>query len=153
MTVHDMTHSESIDIAASPAEVYNLVRQLNRMGEWSPENTGGSWIKGDGSSVGDQLEGVNRIGDREWSVVATVNIADEASAYGFYTGPADAPYVQWTYQIAANGDGTTLTEVWDVIELPPTLAEAPPKALAGRKAQVQEAMAATVTAMKATLES
>ena len=33
-------------IAAAPERVYELVSDLPRMGEWSPENTGGTWIKG-----------------------------------------------------------------------------------------------------------
>ena len=40
-------------IAATPERVYELVSDLPRMGEWSPENTGGSWIKGaTGPAVG-----------------------------------------------------------------------------------------------------
>lgn len=152
MTVHDMTHTESIEIAAAPQAVYDTVRQLERMGEWSPENTGGQWLEGDGSSVGDVFEGDNKIGKREWSVACVVNKADAGSAFGFYTGPAEAPYVQWTYTVEAAGEGTKLTEHWDVLCLPPTLAEAPAEQLAGRTAMVQEGMKSTLTNLKATLE-
>ena len=153
MTVHDMSHTETIDIAAAPQAVYDTVRQLERMGEWSPENTGGEWLEGDGSSVGDVFEGVNKIGDREWSVACVVNKAESGSTFGFYTGPAENPYVQWTYTVKASGDGATLSEHWDVLTLPPTLAEAPPEQLAGRTKMVQEGMKTTLANLKKTLES
>jgi hypothetical protein len=153
MTVHDLQLGAAIEIAASPTEVYALVRQLTRMGEWSPENTGGRWIVGDGSSVGDRFEGANALGDREWTVVATVNRAEPGVAFSFHTGPPDQVLVQWGYEMTPVANGTMLTETWDVIQLPPALADAPPERLASRKAQVQEAMTATLAAMKATLES
>jgi polyketide cyclase/dehydrase/lipid transport protein len=43
MTVHGMHREASIEIHASPEAVYDLVSDLPRMGEWSPENIGGEW--------------------------------------------------------------------------------------------------------------
>jgi Polyketide cyclase / dehydrase and lipid transport len=43
MTVHGMHREASIEINASPEAVYDLVSDLPRMGEWSPENIGGEW--------------------------------------------------------------------------------------------------------------
>ena len=34
------------DITAAPEVLWNLISDLPRMGEWSPENTGGSWTGG-----------------------------------------------------------------------------------------------------------
>ena len=45
MTVHGMHREASIEINASRA-VYDLVSDLPRMGEWSPENIGGEWQGG-----------------------------------------------------------------------------------------------------------
>ncbi|MFT7601701.1 MAG: hypothetical protein ACI8TP_004662 [Acidimicrobiales bacterium] len=153
MTVNDMSYSTSVHVAASPQQVYDTVRQLERMGEWSPENTGGTWLTGDGSSVGDQFEGVNRVGDREWSAVASVNQATPGEVFAFFTGPAEDPLVQWTYRMASDEGGTTITEEWDVIKLPPTLAKAPPEALVARKAAVQKGMETTLDAIKASIEN
>ena len=36
----------SRDIDAPAHDVFALVSDLTRMGEWSPENTGGKWVKG-----------------------------------------------------------------------------------------------------------
>ena len=53
MTVHGMHREASIEINASPEAVYDLVSDLPRMGEWSPENVGGEWQGGGRGQVGD----------------------------------------------------------------------------------------------------
>ncbi len=36
----------SVTIAAAPERVWALVTDITRMGEWSPESTGGRWTRG-----------------------------------------------------------------------------------------------------------
>ena len=36
----------SIEISATPEKVFPLIAHLERMGEFSPENTGGTWVRG-----------------------------------------------------------------------------------------------------------
>ena len=60
MTVHGMHREASIEIHASPEAVYDLVSDLPRMGEWSPENIGGEWQGGGRGQVGDRYIGHNR---------------------------------------------------------------------------------------------
>ena len=79
-------HSETVEIAATPEQVYAAVSQLERMGEWSPENQGGAWIAGDGTSVGDRFEGNNAIGEHTWSAVAEVVRCDPNEAFCFTVG-------------------------------------------------------------------
>lgn len=148
-----MYHSESIDISAAPDVVFDTVRQLDRMGEWSPESTGGAWTKGDGTSVGDEFDGVNRIGDRQWNATATVVRSEPGVAFAFHTGPPGTPMAEWTYLLEANGDGTTLTEIWEVHVLPPTLVNASAEQLAGRAEMVKSGMQATLAGMKASIEA
>lgn len=152
MAVHDMYHEESVEIAASPDAVYDTVRRLERMGEWSPESTGGAWVNGDGSSPGDQFDGINRIGDREWTATATVLRAEPGAAFSFHTGPADNQMAEWSYLMEASDAGTKLTEVWEVHVLPPTLVDAPADRLAGRAEMVREGMKATLAGIKASIE-
>ena len=45
-------------------KAWALVTDLPRMGEWSPENQGGSWVKGVGPSLGAVLKGMNKNGKR-----------------------------------------------------------------------------------------
>ena len=44
--------SGTVDIAAPPEAVWELVTSLDRYGEWSNENTGGYWRKGEDGEPG-----------------------------------------------------------------------------------------------------
>ena len=156
MTVHGMQHEASVDIAATPEAVYDLVSDVPRMGEWSPENVGADWTSGTPGVQGATFEGHNRLGDREWSVPCTVSQAQVGECFEWETRPDDpeGPYVRWTYRMAANDQGgTTLTEIWDVLSLPPTLQPLSAEQLAARAEVVRAGMAETLAAIKATAES
>lgn len=152
MTVEGMYHEESVEIEASAEQVYRLVSDLSRMGDWSPENVGGQWLDGGAGAVGDRFEGHNKIGEREWSVVCQVTKAEAASEFQFITGEVDDPYVRWSYRLSGSSP-TTLTEVWDVEQLPPTLVDASAERLAGRADMVREGMKQTLSGIKASAET
>lgn len=152
MTVEGMYHEESIGIDATAEEIYDAISDLTRMGEWSPENRGGTWLDGGSGAVGDRFEGQNQIGDRRWSVVAQVTRADRGSEFQFVTGDPASPFVRWTYRMSGSNP-TVLTEVWDVEQLPPTLVDLDAERLAARAEAVREGMMATLAAIKSTLES
>ena len=145
-------HSETVEIAASATEVYNAVRDLERMGEWSPENQGGSWIVGDGQSVGDRFEGNNAIGDRTWSAVAEVVRCDQDQSFCFTVGALDNPVAEWGYHLEATAAGTRVTETWKMTQLPPTLVDAPEDRGQGRVDIVSRGMATTLANLKASFE-
>ena len=69
-------HEASIEIAASPETVYDLVSDVTRMGEWSPESTGAEWIDGGAGNKGDWFEGHNKSGDNEWTRACQVAAAE-----------------------------------------------------------------------------
>ncbi|MGW0366305.1 SRPBCC family protein [Streptomyces sp. NPDC002990] len=48
-----------IPVAATAQEIYDVVSDLSRSGEWSPECQGGEWISGEPSSVGAVFRGEN----------------------------------------------------------------------------------------------
>ncbi|MGK5628793.1 SRPBCC family protein [Streptomyces sp. URMC 123] len=59
--------SARISVSATPEEVYSVVSDLPRQGEWSPECQGGTWISGEPATVGAVFRGENL---RSESVVA-----------------------------------------------------------------------------------
>src|SRR5262249_32844541 len=97
MTVHGMHREASIEINASPEAVCDLVSDLPRMGEWSPENIGGEWQGGGSGKVGDRFLGHNRAGERAWSVPVMVAVAERGRCFAFVIGPDDGPYLRWPY--------------------------------------------------------
>jgi hypothetical protein len=152
MTVHGMHRESSIEINASPEAVYDLVSDLPRMGEWSPENIGGEWQDGGSGEAGDRYIGHNKAGDRSWSVPVMVTVADPGKCFEFVTRPDEGPYVRWTYRLEPSGSGTRVTEVWDVEQLPPALQNLTQAQLDERSRNTEAALATTLAAIKATAE-
>jgi len=149
-----MTHTESIEIAAPLADVFDAVRRLERMGEWSPENHGGEWVSGDGSSAGDQFLGTNRIGEREWQAPAVVTRSEPGVAFEFTVPSTDNPMADWRYGFKQTEAGTRVTESWEVFRLPESWdGDEDPARIASRTQAVQEGMRTTLAALKATLEA
>jgi uncharacterized protein YndB with AHSA1/START domain len=100
-------------IAASPAALYDLVSDVTRMGQWSPENTGGRWLRGaTGPVVGARFKGANRDGWRRWSTTCTVVTALPGRHFAFDVDFAKVPVARWSYEFAEDGDGCVVTERW-----------------------------------------
>jgi hypothetical protein len=108
----DLTHSESIDIAASPEAVYDLVSDVTRTGEWSPVCKECWWEDGGTGAVGDVFTGRNVLPDRTWETRCTVIAAERGREFGWLVGDA---YVRWVYSMEPVAEGTRLTEAWDFL--------------------------------------
>ncbi len=143
----------SIEIAADPTTVYGLVSDLARMGEWSPESTGGEWRDGASGGVGDWFVGTNKAGDFEWSREVEVAEAEPGRAFTFVAGGIENNRTWWSYEIAPNDSGCVLTEKWWVVTKPPLWLERSDEAFQERAAATLGAIEATLAAVKATAES
>ena len=111
-----MTHTVSIskDIAASPSAAWALVTDLARMGEWSPEATGGEWIAGaSGPALGAKFKGNNANGNKSWSTAAIVTKFDVDRSFAFDVKGGGLKVATWTYDIEATDAGCRVTESWD----------------------------------------
>lgn len=107
--------SVSADIEATAAELYDMVSDLPRMGEWSPENTGGRWVGGaDGPEVGARFRGTNKSGWRFWWTANEVIEAEPGQAFAFRTtsGPLKVSVWRYRFEPSGSGAGTTVTEEW-----------------------------------------
>src|SRR5947209_7524107 len=109
-----MTDVEVSEEIAAPADaVYGMVANLPRMGEWSPENTGGRWVGGaTGPSVGAKFRGTNRAGWRLWSTTATVRVAEEARRFSFDIDVLGVPISTWDYTFTETAGGCVVSESW-----------------------------------------
>lgn len=149
--------AQSIDIAAPPADVWALVTALDRYGEWSPENTGGYWRKGEDGEpgtgeVGDMFVGVNKLDGEEWKAPVEIVSRVENSDFAFVTGGLDYNIALWRYQLTPNGDGTTLTQSWTLRQLSPRMIENGDAELEYRTGNAERSLTRTLAAMKTALE-
>ena len=144
----------STTITADPAVVYDLVSNLPRMGEWSPENTGGKWLDGaTGPAVGARFRGTNRKGLRRWSTTVVVTAADRGSRFACDVTYGPLAISHWDYTIATDPAGCRLTETWS--ERRPAwmkLMSVPVMGVADRAAHNRRGMEQTLAAVKAAAE-
>jgi uncharacterized protein YndB with AHSA1/START domain len=100
-------------ISAPADRVWAMISDVTRMGEWSPENTGGSWKRGaTGPAVGAKFAGKNRNGTKKWSTVCTVTAAEPGSSFAFSVAAGPLKVAEWRYDIAPTDAGCTVTETW-----------------------------------------
>jgi Polyketide cyclase / dehydrase and lipid transport len=100
-------------IAASPEQIYALISDLPRMGEWSPENIGGKWLRGAScAAVGATFKGENRQGSKSWSTKVTITDAEPGKTFAFTVTAGPLSVAEWRYDLAADGASTTVTETW-----------------------------------------
>lgn len=113
MTDTIRTLSRSTTVAASPQRVWELVSDLPAMGEYSPENAGGSWVGGaTGPAVGAVFRGRNRRGLHRWSTRCTVTRCEPGRAFAFAVSSTGLPVAEWAYDLEPAPDGCRLTETW-----------------------------------------
>jgi hypothetical protein len=111
-----MSHQIEVSkvVAASPEQVYALVSDLPNMGRFSPENTGGRWVKGaTGPTVGAKFEGTNAIGKKKWKTLATVTAAQPATVFAFDVVAAGCKVAGWGFALEPADGGTKVTHFWD----------------------------------------
>jgi hypothetical protein len=105
--------SRTVDIDAPPAQVFALVSDLPRMGELSPENTGGRWLGGaTAPAPGVRFRGSNRNGWRRWSTVVRVLECDAPTRFAFQVDSLGLAVSRWAYEVTPRPGGCTVTETW-----------------------------------------
>lgn len=143
----DLTLSESVEAACAAEAAYDLVSDVTRIGELSPECAGAEWL-GDGV-----FEGTNRIayGDDEyvWIRRCVVTAAERPRRWAYAVGDRwdGSPASEWSYDVADLGGGRcrvtqTFRHVPDGLSGLRTQADADP-------ANAPAVVAARVTALRA----
>ena len=111
----------SIEIAALPESVYDLVAEITRMGEWSPECYRCEWV-GDLHKpvVGARFRGHNRMGLLRWSTTCQIVTADRGREFAFTVmhDKDDRESTRWRYCMSASDTGTLLTESFEFVWCP-----------------------------------
>lgn len=111
MTINRET---SLQIEASPEHLYDLVADITRTGEFSPENQGGKWIDGAaGPAVGARFKASNKRKGK-WATTCTVTVADPAQEFAFVVGKPSSPSASWRYRFQAAGLGTMVFESFEL---------------------------------------
>jgi hypothetical protein len=145
----------SIHIEAPAEKLYEMVSDVTRMGEWSPENLGGDWIDGaTAAAVGVRFKGRNKRKQR-WTTTCRITAADPGREFAFEVGGGDTV---WRYRFEPDGSGTKVTESYEIVKPPGAFMRFLTKigtgvSWADRPAQLQESMDQTLERLKAVAEA
>jgi hypothetical protein len=148
------TGEVSVHVNASPAEVWDLVTDVTRIGEFSPETFEAKWRRGyDHAEVGAKFKGHvkrNGVGPTYWSG-CTVTQCETERLFEFAVGTDDIAVNNWGYRLQAQNGGTLVTEYFRLETALPMRAY---WALLGglRKRTNERGMRTTLERMKEVLE-
>ena len=113
MSIGTPTGQVTVDIAASPQEVWDLVSDVTRIGEFSPETFEARWTRGStGPEVGATFKGHvkrNGVGPTYWTGCKVTRCEPPTDTsegvFEFCVGTDDIAVNNWGYRIAPDGSG------------------------------------------------
>jgi hypothetical protein len=97
-------------MAGDPQKLYELIADVTRMGDWSPESDGAEWLTGEPGIVGSMFRGDNRRPWMKWSTFCTVIAAEPGRRFAFAVKARGRPVSTWEYQITPRAGGCQVTE-------------------------------------------
>ena len=110
----ETTGTSTIEIAAAPDVVYDLLTDLSRISELSPEFYKAEWENGaTGPVAGAAFRGYNRFGGNEWDVGCVVKTAEPGREWAFVVPSDDGRDTLWRYEIEPTDAGCRVTESFD----------------------------------------
>jgi uncharacterized protein YndB with AHSA1/START domain len=108
-----MRGSVTVHIKAPADRIWDLVSDVTRIGEFSPETFEAVWIDGaTGPEVGARFRGHvkrNAKGPIYWTT-CTVTACEPGREFAFGVGTGGKPLNTWRYALEPAGDGTDVTE-------------------------------------------
>ncbi|HUC04044.1 MAG TPA: SRPBCC family protein [Acidimicrobiales bacterium] len=108
-----MHDSVTVHMEASPAEVWDLVSDVTKIGRYSPETFEAQWLDGaTGPGVGVKFRGHvkrNGRGPIYWTT-CTVLECEPERVFAFGVGNSERPLNVWKYEMSPAGNGTDVTE-------------------------------------------
>jgi hypothetical protein len=112
-----MRASVTVHMDATPQRVWDLVSDITRIGEFSPETFEAEWL-GDatGPALGAKFRGHvkrNEKGPTYWTVCKVTQCEAERD-FGFAVMFAHRAVNNWRYQLVPAGDGTDVTESFEL---------------------------------------
>jgi uncharacterized protein YndB with AHSA1/START domain len=110
----DFVVEVSVWVDASPETVWDLVSDVSRTPEFSPELVESGWLASGPQEpvVGARFSGTNRLADFEWTRTCTVVESERPTVFGYTVGDRfdGSPSGTWTFRCESEDGGTRLTQ-------------------------------------------
>ncbi|WP_330181299.1 SRPBCC family protein [Nocardia sp. NBC_01503] len=118
-----MRDSVTVHMAASPEAIWAVVSDVTDVGRFSPETFGAEWLDGaTGPAVGVRFRGhVNRNGwGLKYSTECRIIACEPGREFAFTVyAPGNLGLNTWRYQLVPAGDGTDVTESFELSRILP----------------------------------
>ncbi len=103
-------------IEASPEALYDVIADVTRTPELSPEVVSCEWIDGTtGPAVGGRFRAMNRAGrGPRWHNTPVITVAERGREFAFSRTERGAGTIVWRYLFTPEGSGTRVTESYEV---------------------------------------
>lgn len=150
-----MSLSDSVTVEAPPEAVWDLVADVTRMGEWSPETTSARWLDGlDAPVVGARFRGTNRRGLLRWSTTCTVISSSRGHEFAFVRPGPDGG-CEWCFTMDGSAGATVLTESMRQRKGPPAIMQIAKLVLFGsrREGQIRDGIHRTLERVREAAEA
>lgn len=110
------TDTVTMRMQASPEAIYDIVADVTRTPEFSPEILECTWLDGaTGPAVGARFKARNKVPNRpSWNNKPIVTQAEPGRVFSFARTEPFGGTVEWTYRFESDGDGTIVTETYAV---------------------------------------
>jgi hypothetical protein len=110
-----------VHMAAPAGQIWDLLSDVTRIGEFSPETFEAEWLDGAGGPrTGARFRGHVRRNGRGpiyWTT-CTVIACEAGREFSFGVGAAGKPLSTWRYQLDPAADGTDVTESFQLTSTP-----------------------------------
>jgi uncharacterized protein YndB with AHSA1/START domain len=108
------------DVAATPAQVWAVLSDPTRVGQWSHECHTATWVDGHSQAeVGAQFRGNNQVGSFRWSRTCTITELEPERLLVYRTSgglPPDS--TEWSFRLEPVADGTRITQSFRILKFP-----------------------------------
>ncbi len=112
------------ETGATCEQVWRLLADVTRAGDWSHETQGGDWLDAaTGPVVGARFRGRNRAGKARWTRVNEVLEAEAPHRLSWRTTPSPLyrDSTRWTYELTPTDRGCRITQRFEVLRIGPVL--------------------------------
>src|ERR1700694_5411938 len=151
------TRRAELQVGAPPETVYDLVSDVTRMGEWSPECVACEWLDGATTpAVGARFRGKNKNRLARWSTKPRVVVADRGKDFAFVVPFLGRDMAKWTYRFEPVADGTDVVESFEIVTTLPFYIRLFDRLLMGvndRATDLEANMRRTLAKLKARVEA
>lgn len=109
-----------VDLTATPAQVWAVLSDPTRVGEWSHECQAVSWVDGYAeAAVGAKFRGDNQVRRLRWSRTCTITELEPERLLVYRTsGGVPSDSTEWRFDLQPANGGTRVTQSFRILKFP-----------------------------------